>query len=119
MSDTHSTTYAKAVLEYDPEHEAALLDAITKAIVTEFAVVTDCNAVVLRTGEAAEALLTALACVLALSPAVARSPTAIRKTIDTFGKCLRRKVATAERDPDLKDFVVRRSFRGNDSGGHA
>jgi hypothetical protein len=60
----------------------------------------------LRTGEAAEALLTALACVLALSPAVARSPATIRKTADNFGKRLRRKVAEAERNADLKEFVA-------------
>ena len=80
--------------------------------------VTDCNAVVLWTGDAAEALLTALAAVLAMSPSVTRSPTAIRKTIDNFGKRLRRRLRAAEQNPDLKDFV-RRSFWGNNSGGHA
>ena len=32
MSIHHSTTYARATLEYDTEHERALLGAITQAI---------------------------------------------------------------------------------------
>jgi len=111
------TTYARAALEYDREHEQALLEAITKAIF-EASMVSDCNAVVIRTGEAAEALLTALACVLAMSPTVTRSLAAIRKTVDDLGKRLRRRVASAEQSPDLKDFV-RRSFRGDGTGGNA
>ena len=111
------TTYAKAVLEYDEEHERALLDAITQAIF-ETSRVSDANAIVIRTGEAAQALLTALACVLAMSPSATRSPTAIRKTVDDLGKRLRRRVASAEQSPDLKDFV-RRSFWNTDEGGNA
>jgi hypothetical protein len=117
MSIHHSTTYARATLEYDTEHERAVLGAITQAIVTK-SKVSDCNAVVVRTGEAAEALLTALACVLAMSPTVTRSLAAIRKTVDDLGKRLRRRVASAEQSPDLKDFV-RRSFRGDGTGGNA
>ena len=78
----------------------------------------DANAIVVRTGEATQALLTALACVLALSPSAIRSPTAIRKTVDDLGKRLRRRVASAEQSPDLKDFV-RRSFWNTDEGGNA
>ena len=110
-------TYARATLEYDEEHERALLEAITEAIF-ETSRVSDCNAVVIRTGEAAQALLTALACVLAMSPSATRSPAAIRKTVDDLGKRLRRRVASAEQDPDLKDFV-RRSFWNIDEGGNA
>ena len=91
------TTFAKATLEYDAEHERALLEAITEAIF-EASRVSDCNAVVIRTGEAAQALLTALACVLAMSPSATRSPAAIRKTVDELGKRLRRRVATPSRD---------------------
>jgi hypothetical protein len=111
------TTYARAALEYDREHEQALLEAITKAIF-EASMVSDCNAVVIRTGEAAEALLTVLAGTLAMSPSVTRSPTAIRKTIDELGKRLRRKVAAAEQCADLQDFV-RRMFRGGGTEGSA
>jgi hypothetical protein len=111
------TTYAKATLEYDAEHERALLEAITEAIF-EASRVSDCNAVVIRTGEAAQALLTALACVLAMSPSAVRSPTAIRRTVDELGKRLRRRVASAEQSTDLKDFV-RRSFWNTDEGGNA
>ena len=111
------TTSREATLEYDDEHERALLDAITQAIF-ETSRVSDCNAIVLRTGEATQALLTALACVLALSPSVTRSPAAIRKIVDEFGKHLRGRVASAEQNPGLKD-VVRRSFWNTDEGGNA
>ena len=77
MSDTQ-TTYAKAVLEYDEAHEQALMEAVTAAIF-DASKVSDCNAIIIRTGEAAEALLTVLAGVLAMSPSVTRSPTAIRQ----------------------------------------
>ena len=117
MSTHHSTTYARATLEYDEEHEKALLSAITEAIFTA-SMVSDCNAAVIRTGEAAQALLTVLASILAMSPSATRSPTAIRKLGDDIVKRLRRKVAVAEQSPDLKDFV-RRYFWGNDEGGHA
>ena len=103
MSIHPSTTFARATLEYDEEHERALLEAITQAIF-ETSRVSDCNAVVIRTGEAAQALLTALACVLAMSPSVTRSPAAIRKTIDDLGKRLRRKVARAEQRPGPAGF---------------
>lgn len=117
MSIRPSATFARATLEYDEAHERALLEAITQAIF-ETSRVSDCNAVVIRTGEAAQALLTALACVLAMSPSVTRSPAAIRKTIDDLGKRLRRRVASAEQSPDLKNFV-RRSFWNTDEGGNA
>ena len=117
MSTPQQTTYAKAVLEYDEAYVRALLDAITQAIF-ETSRVSDANAIVVRTGEATQALLTALACILAMSPSVTRSPTAIRKLGDDIVKRLRRKVAVAEQYPDLKDFV-RRSFWGNDEGGRA
>jgi hypothetical protein len=110
-------TYERAVLEYDKEHERALLEAITEAII-DASLVTDANAIVIRTGEAAEALLTTLASILAMSPSAARSPTAIRKTADELGKQIRRKVAAAEANEALQDFI-RRSFRGNDTGGNA
>ena len=111
------TTYAKAALEYDEAHERALLEAITQAIF-EASKVSDCNAVVIRTGEATQALLTALACILAMSPSVTRSPAAIRKTVDDLDKRLRRQVASAEQSPDLGEFV-RRSFRNAAEGGSA
>ena len=117
MSTHGSTTFARATLEYDAEHERALLDAITQAIF-EASKVSDCNAVVIRTGEATQALLTALACVLAMSPSATRSPTAIRKLGDDIVKRLRRRVASAEQSPDLKDFV-RQSFWNTDEGGNA
>lgn len=111
------TTYAKAVLEYDEAHEQALAEAIARAIF-ETSMVSDCNAIVLRTGEAANALLTALACVLAMSPATTRSPTAIRKTIDDLHKRLRSRVTAAGKNTTLNDFI-RRSFGNASEGGNA
>jgi hypothetical protein len=89
------TTYAKATLEYDPQHEKALLKAITEAIFLT-SMVSDVNVAAIRTGECAEALLTVLAGVLAMSPSATRSPAAIRKTVDDLGKRLRSKVAAGE-----------------------
>jgi hypothetical protein len=113
----NKTTYARAALEYDPDHERVLMEAITAAIF-EASLVTDANAIVIRTGEAAEALLAVLAGVLAMSPSVTRSPTALRMHLDELGKRLRRKVAAAETDGDLRD-VMRRTFRGDGTEGSA
>jgi hypothetical protein len=115
MSDR--TTYARAAAGYDPDHEAALFAAITAAIV-DISMVTDCDAVVLRTGELTSALLTALAGALLMSPAATRSPTQIRKTVDELHKRLRRQVAEAEQNADLQDFASR-CFRGDRTEGNA
>ena len=116
MTDAQAT-FERATLEYDKDHEVALLEAITRAIF-ESSTVSDANAIVIRTVEAAEALLTVLAGILAMSPAATRSPTAIRKTCDDFGKRLRRQIAAAEGSEDLQEFI-RRTFRGNDVEGTA
>ena len=112
-----AATYARATLEYDNEHERALLSAITEAIFTA-SMVSDCNAVVIRTGEAAQALLTALACVLAMSPSAVRSPSALRKTVDEFGNRLRSRIAATKNNADLQGFI-RRMFRGSYVEGNA
>jgi hypothetical protein len=111
------TTYERAKHSYDPEHEEELRNAIVGAI-AETSKVSDVDALVLRTGEAASALLSALALVLALSPAATRSPTAIRKMTDELGKRLRQRVAAAQASAEVQDFV-RRAFHGTDVGGHA
>jgi 2-oxo-4-hydroxy-4-carboxy--5-ureidoimidazoline (OHCU) decarboxylase len=116
MTDAQ-TTYDRATSAYDKKHERALLEAITA--IFESSTVSDTNAIVIRTGEAAEALLTVLAGILAMSPAATRSPTAIRRTLDDLGgKRLRRQIAAAERSEDLQEFI-RRTFRGNDVEGTA
>jgi hypothetical protein len=122
MSDTGAAgqgraTFARATEGYDEAHERALLDAIVTAIF-EASRVSDAQACVVRTGEAASALLSALALVLAVSPSAARSPTAIRKTVDDLHKRLHRRVAAAGQDAGLQDFV-RRFFWNTDVGGNA
>jgi hypothetical protein len=62
------TTFARVTLEYDKAHERAPLKAITEAIF-EASRLSDCNAVVVRTAETAEALLTVLAGILVMSRA--------------------------------------------------
>ena len=116
MTDAQPT-YDRATSAYDKDHERALMEAITRAIF-ESSTVSDTNATVIRTGEAAEALLTVLAGILAMSPAATRSPTAIRRTIDDLGKRLRRQIAAAEASEDLQEFISR-TFRGNDVEGTA
>ena len=118
MSIHHSTTYARATLEYDAEHERALLDAITQAIF-EIKWVSDCNAVVIRTGEAAQALLTALACILAMSPSATLSPSSPVQDLRRFQQELAiRKVGAAQQNSDLQEFM-RRTFSGSDTEGNA
>jgi len=114
---SEQTDHGRATLEYDPEHEAALMQAVTAAIF-EASMVSDANAIVVRTGEAANALMTVLAGVLAMSPSVTRSPTAIRQTTKEIGKRLRRKVSAAEQNEDVQDFV-RRVFSGVGTEGTA
>ena len=111
------TTYDRATLEYDVEHERALIEALTETIFKE-SLVSDCNAAVFRTGEIAQALLTVLACTLAMSPSATRSPSALRETCDNFSKILRRKVSAAETNPDLHEFL-RRTRWGTGTVGNA
>ena len=110
-------SYQRAIAAYDDAHERALLDAIVTAI-AETSRVSDCNVIVLRTGEAASALISALAFILAASPSAVRSPTGIRKTMDELGEQLRRRVAAAEANLEAQD-LVRRAFRSGDVGGSA
>jgi hypothetical protein len=118
MTDADNRTTYERATGYDRAHEQALVAVITKAI-AEASIVVDANALVFRTGETAEALLEVLAGVIAISPLSTRSPTAIRKTIENLAKRLRQKIAVAEQNDDLREFVLR-SFNGNDpTGGNA
>ena len=116
MTDAQ-TTYARATLEYDKDHERALMEAITRTIF-ETSAVSDADAIFIRTAECAQALVIVLDGVLAMSSAATRSPTAIRRTIDDLGKRLRRQIAAAEASEDLQEFISR-TFRGNDVEGTA
>ena len=111
------TGYERAVLEYDPVHERILLEAIARAIF-EASLIRDCNAAVVRTGDAARALTKSLAIILAMSPSASKSSTAIRRATDEFEKLLCRYVAEAERDGDVQDFILRNSM-GPEVGGSA
>jgi len=93
------------------------VEAAIKAIVRA-SVLGDCNVAALRTSEITAALLDVLGMTLCFSPSATRSPTAIRRTLDELGKHLRRRIAKAEADPGVQDFL-RRVFRGLDVGGHA
>jgi hypothetical protein len=117
MTAAARTSYERTTRGYDDDHERELLDAIMTAI-AEASRVSDCNAMVIRTGEAASALLSALAFTLTMSPAATRSPTALRKTMDELGKRLRRRVAHATADPELQAFLAR-VFRSRDVQGNA
>ena len=116
MSDPR-TSFERAAAGYDKDFEEQLARVIAAAI-GDASMVTDANAMIIRTGETAAALLTALASVLAMSPSAVRSPTAIRNTIDELGKRLRRRLAAAEADPVLQEFM-RRTFNGTDTEGSA
>jgi hypothetical protein len=116
MSDLH-TTFDRATAGYDAEFEQGLVDALLQAI-ADASKVSDMDAPVLRTGEAASALLTCLAIVLAMSPSATRSPSALRQTLDALGKRLRQRLAVAEADAGLQEFL-RRVFHGTGTDGTA
>ena len=61
--------------------------------IDEIRMVTDANAVVIRTGELTSALLTALASAMAISPAAHRSPAAMRKFLDELHRRLPSNIA--------------------------
>jgi hypothetical protein len=112
---TQATTYARATSGFDPEHEAELVRVIMTAI-GDASMVSDVNCTVIRTGEAASALVSCLAYTLAISPAVTRSPTQMRRTVEEIGKRLRRRIAAAQADAD--DFR-KRCFTSNNTEGSA
>jgi hypothetical protein len=117
MSDTGRTTYERATREYDPDFERAIAAAVTEAI-AQVSRVTDANVMVLRVGEIIAALVTVLAGTIALSPAVTRSPTQLRKFLDETTKHLRQQTMQAADNADTKSIRERCSTSG-DVGGHA
>jgi transposase len=112
---TAARTYADAIREYDEAFEHELVEVVMEAI-ARASMVTDANAIVMRTGETASALLTVLAATVAMSPAAVRSPTAMCKTLDELGKRLRRRVAAAQADANA---FRERVFTSGDVGGNA
>jgi hypothetical protein len=110
-------TLERATEGYDEEHEQELVDVVIRALLSA-SKVSDVNAVVFRTGEAASALVTALSLVLALSPDVMRSPATIRNTAEAVRKRLLRRVSEAASSEDVRDFK-KRCFNTSDEGGHA
>jgi hypothetical protein len=112
----------RALAGFDEAFEHRLLDRIIGAIVDASLVDDgDGNQVLaLRLGETAQALTTALACVLAMSPASAHNDAAIKQTSQSFRRKLRARVHHARRDPGLHDFL-RRTFndRDRERGGRA
>jgi hypothetical protein len=116
MSNTR-TTYARAGGGYDSEHEAELYKAILHAI-TEASRVSDCDVIVIRTGETTAALVNILALVLALSPEAVSSPASVRRTVEEIGKRLHRRVIAAQSDAGVRDFL-RHVFHGSNVVGNA
>jgi hypothetical protein len=113
---------ARALEGFDEAFENSLLDRIVGAIV-DASLVDDGagnQVLALRLGETAQALTTALACVLALSPPAAHNDAAIKQTSQSFRRKLRARVHHARRNPDLQEFL-RRSFNSTDRarGGRA
>src|SRR5262245_5594653 len=113
MSDRR--TYARATAAgYDSDFERALVSAITEAI-GRASMAADAPALVIRTGETLSALMTVMAGTLVMSPSVRRSPAAIRKMTDELRRRLHRRIADAERDADVQNFI-KRCFRGDVEG---
>ena len=117
-SPAMTTTYARARAGFDDAHVDELRTAIMTAIATT-SKVSDAEVIAIRTAELTTALLDVLTMALYLPPESVRSPTAIRKLVDVFGKRLRRRIAAAERDRELQDFLLHRCFRGGEREGNA
>jgi hypothetical protein len=111
------TTYQRAAAGYDPDFERALVDELGTTLATA-SLCTDTKVMAVRISESIGALTTILAGLVALTPAAARSPTATRKLIDQIAKDLRRQVAQARADSEVRDFV-KRCFRNGDVRGRA
>jgi hypothetical protein len=107
----------RAMAGFDPAFERKLAAALVRTIADQSMID---GVRVIRTGEAAAALTTVLASILALSPASTRSRAAIRKTADGFRRKLAANVRAAEGSPDFYDFKAR-CFRDDDQerGGRA
>jgi hypothetical protein len=113
------TDYTRAVDSYDDQHERAIANAVLTAIFDASKVSgTLSPCVVIRTGEAASALVTVLALVLAASPTSTRTRKARRRLLAELGKRLERRLREAEGSADLQDLLSR-CFNGSDVGGHA
>ena len=93
--------------EYDFAFEHAFADTIMEAIAKSCMVI-DAPRMVIRTGEAAGALLTVLAIMIALSPSAVRSPGAIRKAIEGLGT-----------PPPTRPARRYKTLLHSDVGGHA
>jgi hypothetical protein len=117
MTAAARTTYNRTVAGFDDDFERVLVEVITTAIL-DISRASDANVICVRTGETASALVTVLASMLAMSPAAASSPSAIRKTCDELHKRLRQRVAYASADSDLKQFIAR-CFHGSNTEGSA
>lgn len=113
------TSYERATAGWDDAHERELAAAILATIIERSTVTgTGAPVVVVRTGEAASALLSALALVLTMSPTACRTREATRRMMGELGRRLRKRIANATADPGLQDFL-RRCFHSNDVGGRA
>jgi hypothetical protein len=117
-----SAALERALSGYDADFEQQLLDRIITTIVDASLIehADGRKTLALRLGESASALTTALACVLAMSPAAAHNTAAIKETSRRFRRKLHTQVDRARRDPGLHDFL-RRSFNHTDKarGGRA
>jgi hypothetical protein len=82
---------------YDPNLEAALVEAIAGAITG--------SGGVSRPGETIAALTINLAAVLAMTTSAARSPTTLRKTIEGIAKRLRVMAAHTAAEPEARAFL--------------
>ena len=94
----------RAIAAYDVAFKAELADALVRTIADKSMID---GVMVIRTGESAAALTAALASILAMSPAAARSRAAIKQTAESVRRNLQRQVRQAERDPLFADFKSR------------
>jgi hypothetical protein len=110
------TSYARAIRGFDAEFCDVLRDKIFTTI-AEASLLSDVNAIALRTGETLEALTSCLIAAAAMSPHF-DTPSRLREFAEGLAKRIRRGVAEAKADPELRDFVAR-CFRGTDVEGNA
>ncbi|MPZ57503.1 MAG: hypothetical protein GEU91_13580 [Rhizobiales bacterium] len=103
---TTRTTIARAVEGYDAGFYQTLCHEIAEAI-GQASIVVDAPLMAIRTGETADALVSCLISVIALSPE-ARKPTQLRRLTESIAKQIRTGVTAAKDEPAITQLLARK-----------
>jgi hypothetical protein len=97
MNEISRTTYERATAGYDEAFRKRLAGEIMRAI-AEASIVSDVNAMIVRTGETRDALVDVLIGVMAMTPFY-DTPSRLREDAEHMAKKIRRDVARLRAEP--------------------